>query len=403
MEYLKSIFHKVRRILAKFWLVANFQVKTIAITGSFGKTSTACAIFSVLSEQYRGIMTDLNLDTIYNVPMTALKVRPWHKFVIFELGVDKIGEMDFHLNIIKPQIAVITGITPVHSDKEHLKSLAGILKEKGRLLETLADKETAVLNDDEILVRKMSQKTKAKILWYGKDNRHCQFWPEEIKSSIKGLSFIINTPSGKIEITNQQLGEHQVYNCLAAAAVGTQLGLDLKTIKRGLKKLVPLKGRLNFENGPRGTLLLNDSLRANPVSVLAGLKFLSSIKGKRKIAVLGEMGELGDQQIKAHQEIGIIASKLKIDDFVCVGPLQKYTASALVKNGLPSPRVFWVKDVEEAAEVLKKILRSGDILYLKGSLLRHMERVVYLLQGKDISCERVSCHQYEPCSRCPNL
>lgn len=401
---MKTIFHKARRLLAKNWLRCHPQIFQIAITGSFGKTNATRAIYTVLKEKYRGIMTDLNLDTIYNVPITALKVRPWHRFVVFELGVDTPGEMLFHLQIVRPKIAVLTGINPVHADKTHLGSLEGIIKEKGQLLEVLPKDGVAILNFDDEKVREMAEKTQAKILWYGKDKKDAQFWPEGIEVSLKGLSFTLNTPVGKIQIKTKLLGGHHIYTCMAAAAVGLVCGLKLSEISQGLAKLVPLKGRLNLEKGPKETWLLNDALRANPASTMAGLEFLNEIQnGGRKIAVLGEMGELGQYKIEGHQEVGEKAASGNLDYLVCVGPLQKYTAETAIKNGMDKAKVFWVKDVHKAARLLEKILKKGNILYLKGSLLRHMERVILLLEGKKVDCQKVSCKNYQPCSQCPQL
>lgn len=404
MKKLKAIFHQTRRILAKRWLLLNSHVCQVAITGSFGKTNTSRAITRVLKEKYRGVMTDLNLDTIYNVPITALKVRPWHGFVVFELGVDRPTEMLFHLQIARPKIAVVTGVTPVHADKEHLGSLEGIVKEKGRLLESLSKNGKAVLNFDDEAVSRMAEKTEARIVYYGKDKKNCQFWPESIRVSLKGLAFTLNTPAGKIQIKTKLLGSHQVYTCMAAAAVGLESGLKLSEVAKGLAKLAPLKGRLNLETGPKETLLLNDALRANPASTIAGLEFLKELKEKkRKIAVLGEMGELGQYKIQGHKEVGKKAALSHLDYLVSVGPLQKYTAEAAIKNGMDKTRVFWAQDVHGAAQILEKILKKDDLWYLKGSLLKHMERIILLLEGKKVTCKKVSCKRYQPCSHCPYL
>lgn len=419
MKRAKAIFHKIRRVLAKAWLRFNPQITQVAITGSFGKTNTTRAIFQVLKEKYKGVMTDLNLDTIYNLPITALRVRPWHQFAVFELGVDTPGEMPFHLKIVKPKIGVLTGVTPVHADKKHLGSLEGIIKEKGHLLEVLPKNGVAILNFDDENVRKMAMRVRpyqgldpikgltlkgeVKMIWYGTGKENCQLWSGKIKVSLKGLSFILNTPQGRVKIKTKLLGKHHVYTCMAAAAVGLECGLKLSEIAKGLNKLMPLKGRMNLEKGPKGTLFLNDALRANPASTIAGLEFLKEIREKSKIAVLGEMGELGQYKIKSHQVIGEKAADCHLNYLICVGPLQRYTAKAAKEAGMDRSKVFWVKDVREAAKLLEKILKAGDLWYLKGSLLCHMERVILLLEGKKVNCQKLSCKNYQSCSSCPLL
>jgi len=400
----KRIYHRLKRKLARIWLKLNPQLTIIGITGSYGKTTTSQAIFQVLSEKFRTLQTDLNLDTNYNLPLTLLKIRPWHQKLILEYGVDHQGEMDFHLSLVKPQIVVLTGITPVHADKEHLGSLENIKQEKRKLLLCLSKKEIAILNYDDLNVRQMAKNIKAKIIFYGSDKKKCDYWAEKIKVDFKGTSFTLGFKKGKIALKTGLIGQHFVQDCLAAIAVGFQQGLTIKEIKKGLAKIKPLNGRLSLERGPLGSVLLNDSLRANPASTLAGLQTLAALpcKGKR-IAVLGEMGELGSFSREEHQKIGEKVAQLKIDYLVAVGPLQKITAQQALKSGLEKQQVFWASDVIEAAKILKKILKPGDLFYLKGSRLKHMERIVLLLKNQKVDCKVVSCHNYNQCDVCPNL
>jgi UDP-N-acetylmuramoyl-tripeptide--D-alanyl-D-alanine ligase len=171
-----------------------------------------------------------------------------------------------------------------------------------------------------------------------------------------------------------------------------------------LAKLKPLPGRASIEEGPKGSILINDALRANPASTIAGLQLLADLptKGKR-IAVLGEMGELGELAEKSHQEVGKKVAEMKLDYLICVGPLQKHTAEEAIKGGMDKNKVFWVPEVHQAAAILAKILKPGDLFYLKGSLLRHLERVKLILEGKEVGCQLNFCHAYQPCDACPSL
>lgn len=406
----KQSFHQARRILAKFWLRAHPQVTVIAITGSYGKTNTTRAITTVLSEKFKTLQTDLNLDTIYNLPITLLKLRPWHQKLILEYGVDHKNEMDFHLSLVKPSIAVMTGINPTHSDTELLGSLEGVIREKAKILQALKPRGTALLNWDDEKVRSMAKKTKAKIIRYGSLPK-CDpsvdgqaFWADKIKVSFTGTSFILHHQDKKIKVKTGLIGRHFVHACLAAAAVGLNQGLNWSEIKTGLAKLKPLKGRLSIEKGPKDSILINDALRANPASTTAGLQTLIDLSTEgNRIAVLGEMGELGVLAKKSHQEVGKKLANLKIDYLISIGPLQKFTSQEAIRGGMKKNRVFWVKDVAEAADVLKNLLKKGDLLYLKGSLLRHMERVLLILAGKKVGCKQTSCHFYQQCSTCPEL
>ncbi len=398
----KQFFHQTRRLLAKLWLQLHSRVKIIGITGSYGKTNTASAITTVLSQKYNVLQTDLNLDTIYNLPITLLKLRN-QEILVLEYGVDHQGEMDFHLSLVGPSIVVMTGINPTHSEPELLGSEEGVIKEKGKLLAALPKDGLAILNRDDENVKKMAKKTKAKIIWYGTSSS-CDFWADEIKIDFSGTSFTLHEENKKHRLQTGLVGQHFVHQCLAAAVVGRNQGLSWQEIKKGLVELKPLKGRVSLEKGPKGSILINDSLRANPASTMAGLQVLADLKTQgRRIAVLGEMGELGDLAKESHQEVGRKATELKIDYLIGIGPLQKLTTQEAVKSGMKKENVFWAKDVHQAAKLLEKLLKKGDLFYLKGSLLRHLERVLLLLKSKEVDCRVTSCHRYQPCQSCSHL
>jgi len=403
----KQPFHDARRFLAKNWLKLFPKVTVIGITGSFGKTNTAWAVATVLSQKAPTLQTDLNLDTVYNLPITLLKLRPKHNFLVLEMGVDHKGEMDSYLALVRPSIGVVTGITPVHSEQELLGSLERIIEEKGKLLEALPKDGWAILNWDDVHVREMAAKTKARIFRYSLADKKVDFWAEKIEVDFTGTSFLLHTNYSNnrtLRVKIGLIGRHFVHAALVATAVGLINGLSEEEIQSGLVKLRPLPGRLSLEKGPKGTLLLDDHLRANPVSTAAGLETLSELSHQgRKIAILGEMGELGEYTQEEHRKIGQKVASLGIDFLVGVGPLQKLTLEEALKNGMKKENVFWAKDITEAAQILEKIIKKGDLLYLKGSLLRHLERIIYLLQGKTVSCRINSCHFYKPCLACPKL
>lgn len=406
---LKQIFHNTRRFLAKYWLALQ-PTTQIAITGSQGKTNTTRILATVLSFFAPTVVTDVNLDTIYNVPITALKVMPWTKFVIFELGIDHPGEMDLHLEIAQPKIAIVTGISPVHTDREHLGSLENLIKEKRKLIEALPENGYAILNWDDENVRNMATFTKAKVLKYG-SVKDCDVWFENIKVSLDGTEFKLFVKA-KIPILNdlrgaqneqsedehahgvknavssfvtkiRLIGKHHAQNIMAAYLVAKIVGLPKNLFLESITSLTPLPGRMSVETGPLGTTVINDALRANPASTTSGLQTLSEIdykKGK-KIAVLAEMGELAHPE-EEHKKLGKLLANLKIDYVVGIGPLQKYVVEEAIENGFAKNNIYLAKDVYEAANFLKNIIKKGDLIYLKGSLYRHVERVLQILDGK---------------------
>ncbi len=404
---IKKLFHGFRRTLAKNWL-SFWHPLQIGITGSQGKTSTTQILAQILNHFGQTVVTDINLDTNFNVPITALKVTPWTKYVVWELGIDHIGEMSQHLKIAKPSIGIITGISSVHSDKEHLGSLENIIKEKRVLIEKLPrDKNggVAILNYDDKNVRLMKNFTSAKVIFYGSNKENCQYYfePKSIKVTLTGTSFnlIDKNANQSIPVRTKLIGSHFAYNF---TAVYTALSTITKNEKRKnsifqavAEKIEPLKGRMNIEKGPYKTLILNDSLRANPKSTEEGIKTFYQIgyENGRKIAVLGVMGELADP-ISDHKKTGDVLSSFPPDIVIGVGDYRKYTLEQAINNGFPKKNTFYAQDFFQAAKILKKIIKPGDFIYLKGSLLRNLYRIIKILNNQPICCTKELC-PYEHC------
>lgn len=388
----RPFFHTSRRILAKLWLQSHKKTEVIGVTGSYGKTNTVVAVEAVLSQKFKTLSTDINLDTTYNIPITILKLKTQEKLIL-EYGVDHQREMEKHLFLARPNITVVTGISPVHADKVHLGSLENIIKEKTKLVKALPKTGFAVLNYDQIEVREMAKACQGKVFFYGLD-KSSQVWANRVKLGGNGLEFNLHYEDGMAKVKTSLIGKQFVYNCLAAAAVGIISDLPLSLIARGLESVKPLEGRMSLEPGPRASVLLNDSRRANPASTVAGLQTLKDFPAKRKIAVIGEMGELGDYEEKGHREVGKVASLLKPDYLIAVGPLTKYIVEE-AKTGMKRGSVVWVADVFEAAGVLTGILKQGDLVYLKGSLLKHLERIPLIMEGKKVDTDEIASHRYE--------
>lgn len=399
INLVKIIYHQLKRKSAIRKIKQYPDLTIIGITGSFGKTSTATAVTKILSQKFKTLQTDTNLDTIYNVPQTVSRLNG-HEKLVLELGVDHKDEMWRHLEIAKPTVAVMTGIAPVHADKEHLGSLEGIVEEKGHLLEVLGTKGWAIMNWDDPNVRNMVNKTRARVIRYGLNKAHCNIYAEEIRVTFEGTQFKMKfqgldlTSEKEVKIKTPLIGKQHTYTVLAAAAVALTQGVNLDEIARGAEKLEPLEGRLSIEKGPLGMILINDARRANVASTLAGLQVLADLPAKRKIAILGQMAEMGKYEELGHRQVGAKVAQLKPDLTVCVGPATKYIQDEALKT-LKEDQVVYCSDVFSAAEVLKPILKDGDLVYLKGSLLKHLERIILLLEGKKVDPDSVASHRYQ--------
>ncbi|OGY26877.1 MAG: hypothetical protein A2Z11_01750 [Candidatus Woykebacteria bacterium RBG_16_43_9] len=389
----KSLFHNLRRVVARGWLLFHRNVEIIGITGSYGKTNTTNAISTVLAEKFKVLQTDTNLDTRFNIPITVLKLGE-HQKLILEYGVDKPGEMDYHLFVTKPKIAVITGITPVHADRSHFGSLENIVKEKSKLAASVPENGWVIINWDDQLSRQIGEVVRGKTIFFGRNRYHCQFWASHIKTNFNGTTFKFHLRNSSHIVRIPLIGRHHVNTAMAAAVVGILSGMKWREIKSGLSKLAPLEGRGNIEPGPKDSVILNDSRRSNPASAVAGIQTLADLHAKRKIAVIGEMGELGKYEEEGHRAVGHKAALSKPDYLICVGPATKYTAEE-ARKGMRKSQVIWVRDVFEAAGILSGILRKGDLWYLKGSLLKHLERIPLIIEGKDVDPDEIASSRYE--------
>ncbi|MFH1601827.1 MAG: Mur ligase family protein [Candidatus Shapirobacteria bacterium] len=397
----KNYRHLLTRRKAKLKLFFGPRVKIIGVVGSYGKTTTAQVIYKMLQLDSPTLSTHLSLDTIYNLPLTILKLKAKHHYLVLEMGIDHRREMDFHLSLATPDILIFTGITAVHAEKELLGSFSGIKEEKGKAVDAVIKKGGWVIaNADDRHVRQtMKERGVEKIIWYGIKSNLALVRAEDIKIDHKGTSFKIITSQHSLKIKGRFWGEGWIAAFLAAASLSEVLKTPIKNLAKAAQKIRALPGRLSLEKGPRGSLLLDDHLRSNPASLSLGLKTLGSLKvnkGGRKIVILGEMGELGKYAKVEHQKIGQLLASYQFDQVIGIGSLLKETAK---KTDL-----VWAKDILEAAGILEKLKpNSADIIYLKGSLLKHMERLLLYFQGKKIGCRVLSCHLYHPCPECPYL
>ena len=392
----KKPFHITRANLAKLWAGLFPQVEVIGITGSVGKTTTKEAIDSVLSspafaksptgKQFTVHSSVGNLDPVFNIPQTLLKIRPWTKKVVLELGIEYPGEMDFYLSLVRPKIGVITRIYWTHT--EFLGDLEGVIFEKGKLLKALPKTGFAVLNYDDEYIREMAKMTKTQIFWYGSH-------PHEVDLQISdflhqgrdGSRFKLRHQDKEIEVSWKLIGEHQTVAAAAAAAVGILSGLGFDQIKLGLEKLQPQPHRMNLLDGPAQSLILDDSYNSSPLAVIMALETLRSLAHKgRAIAVLGDMLELGKYEEAGHREVGAKISEINLDYLITLGQRAKIIANEAKKLGVKN--ILESNDITQIVSEIKKIASKDDVILVKASRHTHFERIVGSLTGKStqISC-----------------
>ncbi len=365
--------------IARYWR-SKFNIDVIGITGSNGKTTTKELVSSVLSRRYNILSTEGNLNNLIGLPLMLFKLTDEHEMAVLEFGTSRCGEIARLREIAMPNIGIITNIAPAHL--EYFKSLKGVLKEKIQLVRDLYDGLFIYNGDDEFLVRE-AQKIKCSKLAFGFGNRSDIRCTEVILQKENLTKFRVKTTQFVHDFSINLTGRHNIMNALAAISCGIYFNLEPEEIDKGLRMVLPLKGRWEIRKGMGGSTIIDDSYNANPASVLAGLNEIRRIYRRKRVSVvLGDMLELGKDAEKFHREIGEKFSSMKLHRLITVGNLAKEIAVGAQRAGFPEERIFIAGGKDSAIEWLKKGLNQSDIIYIKGSRGMQMEKIVKELEVK---------------------
>jgi UDP-N-acetylmuramoyl-tripeptide--D-alanyl-D-alanine ligase len=352
---------------------ARFSLLVVGVTGSIAKTSTKEAIAAVLARRYTTLKSEGNQNNEIGLPLTVLGIGPEHEVAVLEMGMYVGGEIAQLAAIARPHIGVVTAVREVHLSR--IGSIEAVEQAKGELLDALPADGTAVLNADDPRVRRMGDRTAARSITYGFAPDADVRAEDVVAAGLDGMRFSLVAPAGRVAVSTPALGRHGVHNGLAAAAVGTALGLDLELIALGLRDgwYAPHRGQIVRVGD---TVILDDSYNASPASMLAALELLATLPG-RHVAVLGEMLELGDAHDRGHREVGEAAARVA-DLVVVVG-----SGAAGIADGAAAlgDAVVSVADREAALAELRRLLRPGDSVLVKASRGAALEWIVESLAG----------------------
>ena len=339
-----------------------YNIPVIAVTGSVGKTSTKDIIASVVSQKYKTLKTEGNNNNNIGLPLTILKLKD-HEALVVEMGMNHFGEISLLTNIAKPTLAVITNIGTSHIG--NLGSRENILKAKLEILEGMKIPRVIINNDNDLLHKWYEEnKEKIEIHTYGINNSS-DVIAEKIELGEEKSKFVVKTSSEKVNIDVPVGGEHFVYNALCGFMVGKVLGLTAKEIQNGILKFELTKKRMDIRVLKNGATLINDSYNASYESMKASLKYLSSRTDLRKIAVLGDMLELGDFSKELHEKVGEEVANDNIDVLICRGEFAKNIISKANKN--KKTQCILLQNNEEILSKLQEILKEGDGVLIKDS------------------------------------
>jgi UDP-N-acetylmuramoyl-tripeptide--D-alanyl-D-alanine ligase len=360
--------------IARYWR-NKLDLRVIGITGSVGKSTTKEVVADVLDQRYCTLKNVGNLNNEIGLPLTLLRSTELHERAVLEMGFYVPGEIAFLCDLAQPSIGVITNVGTVHAERAGSQEI--IAKGKSELVQSLPRDGYAILNYDDNLVRQMADKTQAKVFFYGLDPR-ADLWASEIESQgLEGISLILHYHDNVIPIRTPLIGRHSVYTALRAAAVGLVECLTWEEIKTGLLSC-HAQLRHTSAKTSSGALILDDTYNASPESTLAALDLLADLKGQ-KIAVLGDMLELGPYEENGHALVGKRVSEF-VDELITVGRRAHMIAQSARVNGLAAKRIFEYEDSLIAAQALQRRFSENDVVLVKGSRGVHMERIIDSLE-----------------------
>ena len=365
-EALKDLAEHYRRSL---------DIKVVGITGSVGKTSTKEMIASVLSEKYNVLKTEGNFNNEIGLPLTVFNIREEHEVAVLEMGISHFGDMKPLAKIARPDVCVITNIGYAHL--ENLGTRDGILKEKSSMTDYMNPKGSVIFNGDDDKLKSYTSRDGRTPVYFGLTSS-CPFHVENIeRKGLKGTYAEFVTPTSRFHAHISIPGDHMIYNALAGVAVGYALGMNNDEIARGIEKLVPIAGRINLIEAKHYTII-DDCYNANPASMKSSLDVLA-YADTRKVAILGDMGELGADELARHREVGAYAAFKNTDVLVCIGALSKDMAEAAKETVLATEKnmkVFHFDTKEDFYQNMRQILKDNDTILIKASHFMEFPEIV---------------------------
>lgn len=367
-QYKEKVIIVVEDSLKALYEIAKFKrnmydIPVIAITGSVGKTSTKDIVASVVSNKYKTLKTEGNNNNNIGLPLTILKLRD-HEAMVIEMGMNHFREIALLTEIAKPTLAVITNIGTSHIGI--LGSRENILKAKLEILEGMKKPKIIINNDNDLLHKWYEEnKEKIEIHTYGIE-KQSDINAKDIEMDENSSKFTVGINNKKVEIEVPVGGEHFIYNALCATEVGKVLGLTEEQIKKGIKEFKLTKKRMDIRTLQNGAILINDSYNASYESMSASINYLANHNGTRKIAVLGDMFELGEYSKELHEKVGETVAQKNIDILICSGD-ESQNIIKKVKEKNPKIKTILLNNNEEILKKLQKILREGDVVLVKAS------------------------------------
>lgn len=373
----KSSLQSVKDI-AEFYLT-QLCIPVVGISGSVGKTSTKEMISAVLAQKYRVLKTQGNFNNELGLPLTVFRIREEDEIAVLEMGISDFGEMSRLARIAKPDTCVLTNIGWCHL--ENLKTRDGIMKAKTEMFEFMKPDGHVVLNGDDDKLTQIREVSGHAPVFFGIERTDGVYADEIENCGLNGVNCRIHLDDKLLFLVRIPMpGVHMVYNALAAACVGRIYGLTAEEIKKGIESMETLNGRFHIIETKDYTII-DDCYNANPVSMKASLEVLQQGLG-RKVAVLGDMGELGEEEAALHEQVGTFAGQCDIQLLICAGPLSGHLAKAAAGQNKELEVVHFA-DLKTLRETLPRLIKKGDTLLIKASHFMQFDKIVKQLCDSD--------------------
>ena len=352
------------------WYRSRFTLPVVQITGSAGKTTTKEMVAAVLSRRYDTLKTQANFNNDIGTPLTLLGLAPQHQAAVIETGMNHFGEIRYLGEMVRPDIAVITNVGDAHIENLG-NTRQGILRAKCEIFQHLSPDGIAVLNGDDPLLNTVA--LPQTILRCGR-GENCNVRVTDVDDrGIEGIACTVTTARASYRLTAASPGSFMIYPMAMAAAIGEALGLTGEEIAAGVAAYVPTGSRMHLIRLPEGRLLIDDCYNANPQALEEALKLLAVTPARRRAAVLGDMGELGELTVSAHRAIGVLTGELHLDSVIAIGEKARDIASA-------APNARWYASVDDAMPVIRAAFTEGTAVLVKASHAMHFENIVKELE-----------------------
>ena len=352
------------------WYRSRFTLPVVQITGSAGKTTTKEMVAAVLSRRYDTLKTQANFNNDIGTPLTLLGLAPQHQAAVIETGMNHFGEIRYLGEMVRPDIAVITNVGDAHIENLG-NTRQGILQAKCEIFENLAPDGIAVLNGDDPLLDTVT--LPQTILRCGR-GEGCSVRVTDVDDrGIEGIACTVTTARASYRLATASPGGFMIYPMAMAAAIGEALGLTGEEITAGVAAYVPTGSRMHIIHLPEERLLIDDCYNANPQAMTEALRLLAVTQTRRRAAVLGDMGELGELTVSAHRAIGALTGELHLDSVIAIGEKARDIASA-------APNAQWFPSVEDALPAVRAAFTGGTAMLVKASHAMHFENIVKELE-----------------------